>query len=77
MVRSAKPCTYLASRLALSPNGLSEHPCEPRQLGVLLGVSKMISELMVRLAQSMHLSCTDANIVSKWTKARLYKTHVT
>jgi hypothetical protein len=30
-----KPHTYLASRLALSPNRLNKHPCEPHQLGVL------------------------------------------
>jgi hypothetical protein len=29
------------------------------------GASKMISELMVRLAQTMHLSCIDINTVSK------------
>jgi hypothetical protein len=37
---------------------------EPRHLGVPLGVSKMIFEPMVRSAQTMHLSCTDTNIVS-------------
>jgi len=40
-------------------------------------VSKTIYELMVRLAQTMHLSCNDTNTVSKWTKTRFHKTHVT
>jgi len=32
---------------------------------------------MVRLAQTMHLSCTDTNTVSKWKEVRLHMTHVT
>jgi hypothetical protein len=51
-----KPCTYLASRLALSPNGPNRAPPEPRHLGDPLGASYMISEPMVRLTQTMHLS---------------------
>jgi hypothetical protein len=50
-VRS-KPCTCLASRLALSPNGPNVLPLEPRHLGVPSGASKMISERMVHLAQN-------------------------
>jgi hypothetical protein len=30
---------------------------------------------MVRLAQTMHLYCTDTNTVSKWTKMRMHMTH--
>jgi hypothetical protein len=37
----------------------------PRHLWVPSGASKMISEPLVLLAQIMHLSCTDTNIVSK------------
>jgi hypothetical protein len=37
----------------------------------------MISVLMVRLAQTVHLSCTDTNIVSKRTEMRFHMTHVT
>jgi hypothetical protein len=37
-----KPCTYLAWRLALSPNGLNRAPPDPRHLGVPQGASKMI-----------------------------------
>jgi hypothetical protein len=46
-------------------------------LGVPSGASKMISEPMVCLAQTMHLSCTDANSTSKWTETRLYMTYIT
>jgi hypothetical protein len=53
-----KPCTYLASRLALSPP-------DPRHLEVPSDASKTIYEPMVRLTQTEHLSCTDANTVSK------------
>ena len=45
-----KPCTYLASRLALCPKGRNELPLEPHHLGVPSGAAKMISEPMVRLA---------------------------
>jgi hypothetical protein len=37
----------------------------------------MIYELMILLAQSIHLSCTDTNIVSKRTETRFHMTHVT
>jgi hypothetical protein len=59
-----KPCTYLVSRLALSPNRSNIAPPEPRHLGVQSSVSKMIYEPMVHLTQTEHLSCTDANTVS-------------
>jgi hypothetical protein len=38
---------------------------EPHHLGVTSGASKMSFEPMVRLAQDVHLSCNDTNIVSK------------
>jgi hypothetical protein len=47
-----KPCTYLASRLALPLNGLNELLVEPRNTGAPLGVSKTIFEPMVELAQN-------------------------
>ena len=40
-------------------------------------MSKTISEPMVCLAQTMHLSCTDTNTVSNWTEMRFHMTHVT
>jgi hypothetical protein len=54
-----------------------ELPLEPRHLGVPSGISKTISEPTVCLAQNMHLSCTDTNNMSRWTKTRFHMTHVT
>jgi hypothetical protein len=55
----------------------NELPLEPRDLGVPSGASKMISEPMVFLVQTMHLSCTDTNNVSKQTETRFHMTHIT
>ena len=55
----------------------NELSLEPRHFGVRTGASKMISEPMVRLAQIVHLSCTDANTVFKWEEVRFHMTHVT
>ena len=51
-------------------------PLEPRHLGVPSGASKMNSELMVCLAQMVHLSCTNTNTVSKQTETRFHMAHV-
>jgi hypothetical protein len=56
---------------------LNELPLGLRHLGVLLGASKMIFETMVRLVQTVHLSCTDNYIVSKRTEMRFEMTHLT
>jgi hypothetical protein len=53
-----------------------ELPFYPRHLGVPSGVSKMISEPMVRLAQIMQLLCTETNTISKRIEMRFYMTHV-
>ena len=58
-------------------NNRNELPLEPCHLVVTSSVSKMISKPMVCLAQTMHLSCTDANTVSKWKQVRFCMTHVT
>jgi hypothetical protein len=50
---------------------------EPHRLGVPSGVSKMISEPMVHLEQTVHQSCTDTKIVSKEKQVRIHMTHVT
>jgi hypothetical protein len=71
-----KPCIYLVSRLALSPNRPNKAPPDPRHLGVPSGASKLIYDPMVRLTQIVHLSCTDANTVSKQIKTRFHKTHI-
>jgi hypothetical protein len=60
-----KPCTYLASWVALSSNGPNRAPPDPHHLGVPSGASEMIYEPMVLLMQTEHLSCTDAKSISK------------
>jgi hypothetical protein len=50
-------------------------PLKPCHLGVSSGASKMISEPMVRSAQTVHLYCTDTNTVSKRTETRFHMTH--
>ena len=47
----------------------NEHPLVPRHLGVASGASKMISEPMVRLAQTVHLSCVKFSTFSKQTES--------
>jgi hypothetical protein len=54
-----------------------ELPLEPRHHGVSLGASKTISKPMVCFLQTVHLSCTDTNTVSKQTKMRFHMTQVT
>ena len=63
-----KICTHLALGLALPPNGSKELSLQPCHLGVPSRTSNTLSKPMVHLAQIMHLSCTDTNTVSKWTK---------
>jgi hypothetical protein len=55
----------------------NEIALDPRHVSVESDVSKMISEPMVRSAQTMHLSCTDTNTVSKQTEMRFHMTRVT
>jgi hypothetical protein len=55
----------------------NELPLEPCHLGVPSGASKMISEPMVCSTQTVHLSCTDSNTVSKQTKTSFYLSLVT
>jgi hypothetical protein len=54
----------------------NELPLEPLHLWVPSGESKMILKHMVCLAQTMHLSCTNTNTISKRTEARFDLTHV-
>ena len=42
-----------------------------------LGASITISDPMGRLAQTVHLSCSDTNNIYKWTETRFHMTHVT
>jgi gamma-glutamyl phosphate reductase len=57
--------------------GQNELPLDTRHVGVPLGVSKMIYEPRVRLTQTVHLSCIEINIISKWTDTSFLLTHVT
>jgi hypothetical protein len=52
-------------------------PLDPRHVGVPSGVSKMISQPMVRLAQTKHVSFTKINTISKRMETSLLLTHVT
>jgi hypothetical protein len=72
-----KPCTNLATRVALLQMDQTELPHEPRHLGVPSSVSKTISMPMVCLVQTVHLSCTDTNTVHKCPKTRFHMAHVT
>jgi hypothetical protein len=46
----------------------NELPLDPRHLGVPSGVPKMISMPVVHSAQTLHLSCTEINTISKRTE---------
>jgi hypothetical protein len=72
-----KQCTYLASRLALLQKDQNEVPLVPRHVLVPSDAFKTITEPIVHLVQTMHLSCTNTNTVSKWTETRFAMTHVT
>jgi hypothetical protein len=49
---------------------------EPRCQGVASGALKMIFDPMIRLVQTVHLSCTATNTISKRTESRFHMTHV-
>jgi hypothetical protein len=50
---------------------------KPHHVGVQSGASKLISEPMLRLAQTVHLSCFEINIISKWTEVTFHLMHIT
>jgi hypothetical protein len=50
----------------------NELPFEPRHLGVPSIASEMISEAMVYLVQTVHLSCTETNTISKRTETSFH-----
>jgi hypothetical protein len=49
----------------------------PIHLGEPLDAYKTISKPMERLTQTVLLSCTDTNTISKQTEMRFHMTHVT
>ena len=54
----------------------NELSVEPRHLAVPSGVSKMISEPMVRSTQTVHLSCVKISTISKWSELSLEPHHL-
>jgi hypothetical protein len=44
---------------------------QPSHLAVPLGAFKMTSEAMVRLAQTVHISYTDSNTISKQKRSEI------
>ena len=61
----------------MSEKDRNELPLQPCHLVEPSSASKMIFKPMVRLALTMHLSCTDTNNVSKEKEVRFHMTHVT
>jgi hypothetical protein len=74
-------CGMLAQNVHLSCVYLeinrNKLPLEPCYLAVPSCVSKMIFEPMVHSSQTMHLSCINANTISKRTKTWFHMTCVT
>jgi hypothetical protein len=59
------------------PSAASKTIYEPHHPVVPSGESKMTFKPMVRLAQTMHLSCTDTHTVTKWKEERFHMAHAT
>jgi hypothetical protein len=55
----------------------NEIACDPHHLAVPSGVSKVISEPVVRSAQTVHISCTDTNTISKQTMMSFHLSLIT
>jgi hypothetical protein len=72
-----KPCTYLAPRLKLSPNGskyASAWSTSPTST-----VRCVQNDLWAygTFAKTMYLSCVEINTISKWAETSFHLTHVT
>jgi hypothetical protein len=50
---------------------------DPRHLGVLSGASKTISDVVVRLAQTVLLSCVKISTIFEWTESSFHLSIVT
>jgi hypothetical protein len=77
-------CTFSANRAPMLRQDYhylqtdqNELPIDPHHIGVPLGGSKIIPEPMVRLVQTVHLSCLKNSIISKQTETSFYLTHFT
>jgi hypothetical protein len=54
----------------------NQFPLDSHHVGVPLVAPKMISEPMVRFAQTVYLSCIEISTIFKWTKMSFHWTHV-
>jgi hypothetical protein len=61
-----------ASKMISELTDRTELPFEPSHLGVPSGASKTICEAMVHLVQTVHVSCTETNTVSKRTETSFH-----
>jgi hypothetical protein len=71
----AKPCTHITP--TLSPNGSKRDSTWPTRLGFPSGAFKTISEPIVRLAQTVHLSYVKISTISKRTQTSFHLSLVT
>jgi hypothetical protein len=71
---NADHAPIFCSTISKRTKQISARPSSPRSTA---GASKMIYKPMVHLTQTVHLSCTDANTVSKQIEIRFHMTHVT
>ena len=74
---NTKRATILHRRQHCLQRDRNEISHDPRHLGVPSGASKMISEPMVHLTQTVHLSCTNTDTISKRPETGIHKTNVT
>jgi hypothetical protein len=65
-----KPCTYLASRLAQSPNGPKQTSTWASSSSNSIGCIQNNFLACGTFTEPVHLSCTYTNTVTKWTEMR-------
>jgi hypothetical protein len=70
-------CTYLESRLALYPNGPKRASIWASSARSTIRCVQNDFEAMVHLVQTVHLSCTKTNTISKRTETSLHFSLVT
>jgi hypothetical protein len=71
---NANRAPIFCSTISKRTKQISTSPSSPRSSA---GAPKTIYEPMVRLTQTEHLSCTDANTISKQIETKFLMTHVT
>jgi hypothetical protein len=70
-----KPCTYLAPTQTLSPNGPKRDLTWPTWPRSCIGCVQNGFQADGTFVQTLHLSCTNINTISKWTETRFHMTH--